>query len=202
MWIFLSMHWRKRSANEVVVYFIAHHHPSHAILTTLNVAALLFGRSDSAQHTESKQENIVAEYIPTEIDWVREQIELYESSGGKEGTTLKDTGLPCIIITHIGRKTGAIRKTALMRVKVGEGYVLIGSNGGSLKNPVWVSNFRAKPDVEIRDATDVSNMRIREVHDDAERKRLWQAGAEAFPPYNEYQAKTPRAIPIFIAEPV
>ena len=182
--------------------FLAYHHRFHATLIILDVAARLFGRFDRAKHTEFKQENIVAEYIPTEIDWVREQIELYESSGGKEGTTLKDTGLPCIIITHIGRKTGAIRKTALMRVKVGKGYVLVGSNGGSLKDPVWVSNFRAKPDVEIRDATAVSNMRIREVHDDAERKLLWQASAEAFPPYDEYQAKTPRAIPIFIAEPV
>jgi deazaflavin-dependent oxidoreductase (nitroreductase family) len=143
----------------------------------------------------------VTDYIPTSIDWVREQIELYERSGGTEGTTLRDTGLPCVIITHTGRKTGATRKTALMRVKVDDCYVLVGSNGGSPKDPVWVSNFRAKPDVEIRDKAELFKMRLREVHDDEERGRLWQAAREAFPPYDEYQAKTPRRIPVFIAEP-
>jgi F420H(2)-dependent quinone reductase len=142
----------------------------------------------------------MTKYIPTTIDWVREQVELYESSGGTEGTTLRDTGLPCIIVTHTGKITGAIRKTPLMRVKAGEGYVLIGSNGGSLENPVWVANFRANPDVEIRDATEVFKMRLREVHDDTERARLWAAGVKAFPTYDDYQAKTPREIPIFFAE--
>ena len=144
----------------------------------------------------------MAEYIPPTLDWVREQVELYEGSGGTEGTTLLDTGMPCIIVTHQGNQTGAIRKIPLMRVKVEDSYVLVGSMGGQPKNPVWVYNLRANPDVEIRDQTQVFSMRAREVLDDAERARLWQASAAAFPPYDEYQAKTTRKIPVFLAEPV
>ncbi len=144
----------------------------------------------------------MAEYIPPTLDWVREQVELYEGSGGTEGTTLRDTGLPCIIVTHVGNKSGGIRKIPLMRVAVDNNYVLIGSYGGREKNPVWVYNLRANPDVEIRDKTEVYKMRIREVTDDPERQRLWEAGAQAFPTYDEYQAKTSRKIPVFIAEPV
>ena len=141
-------------------------------------------------------------YIPPAIDWVREQVELYEGSGGVEGTTLRDTGLPCVIVTNTGNKTGAVRKTPLMRVKVSDGYVLIGSYGGRPKDPVWVHNLRANPDVDIRDKTEVFKMRVREVTEDPERARLWAASAQAFPPYDEYQAKTPRKIPVFIAEPM
>lgn len=144
----------------------------------------------------------MAEYIPPAIDWVRKQVELYESSGGTEGTRLPGSGLPCILVTHTGNKTGAIRKIALMRVKVDDGYVLVGSMGGQPKNPVWVYNLRANPLVEIRDETEVFSMRVREVFDDEERARLWQASAEAYPPYDEYQAKTTRKIPVFLAEPV
>ena len=144
----------------------------------------------------------MAEYIPPALAWVREQVELYESSGGAEGTTLMDTGLPCIIVTHVGNKTGAIRKIPLMRVKVENSYVLIGSMGGQPKNPVWVYNLRANPDVEIRDKTEVFNLRVREVTDAEERERLWDASAKAYPPYNDYQAKTSRRIPLFVAEPV
>jgi len=144
----------------------------------------------------------MAEYIPPSLDWVREQVEKYEGSDGTEGTTLLDTGLPCIIVTHTGNKSGGIRKIPLMRVKVDDGYVLVGSMGGQPKNPVWVYNLRANPDVEIRDATDVTKMRVREVTDDQERQCLWDASAEAYPPYNDYQAKTSRKIPVFLAEPV
>ena len=144
----------------------------------------------------------MAEYIPPAIDWVREQVELYEGSGGTKGTTLRDTGLPCIIVTHKGGKTGAIRKIPLMRVKVGEAYVLVGSYGGRPKNPVWVYNLRSHPDVEIRDETEVTKMRVREIKDDSERGPLWEASVAAFPPYAEYQAKTDRKIPVFVAEPV
>ena len=143
----------------------------------------------------------MAEYIPPTLDWVREQVEEYEGSGGTKGTTLRDTGLPCIIVTHTGNKSGAIRKIPLMRVKVDDRYVLVGSMGGRPKNPVWGYNLRANPDVEIRDATEVFKMRVREVEDDAERERLWQASAEAYPPYIEYQQKTTRKIPVFLAEP-
>ena len=144
----------------------------------------------------------MAKYIPPSLDWVRKQVELYEGSGGTEGTTLLDTGLPCILVTHKGNKSGAIRKIPLMRVKVDEGYVLVGSMGGQPRNPVWVYNLRAHRDVEIRDATHVHRMRVREVTDEAERRRLWDASVAAYPPYAEYQAKTTRRIPIFLAEPV
>ena len=143
----------------------------------------------------------MAEYIPSPVKWVRDQVELYESSGGTQGVSLMQTGLPCIIVTHKGNKTGAIRKTPLMRVKDGDSYVLVASQGGAPTNPVWVYNLRSDVDVEIRDATDVHTMRVREVHDDAERERVWALSVEAFPPYAEYQAKTSRKIPVFIAEP-
>ena len=142
----------------------------------------------------------MADYIPPTLDWVREQVESYESSNGTEGTTLRDTGMPCIIVTHTGNKTGGIRKIPLMRVEVDGSYVLVGSYGGRPKNPVWVYNIRANPDVEIRDKTEVFQMRVREVTEDPERQRLWGASAAAYPPYNEYQAKTDRKIPVFIAE--
>jgi deazaflavin-dependent oxidoreductase (nitroreductase family) len=132
---------------------------------------------------------------------VREQVELYESSGGTKGTTLRDTGLPVIIVTHTGNKTGAIRKTPLMRVKDGNSYVLIGSQGGAPKDPVWVHNLRNNPDVEIRDETVVQPMQVREVMDQAERSRLWDLSVAAFPPYAEYQERTDRRIPVFVAEP-
>ena len=144
----------------------------------------------------------MADYIPPTLDWVREQVESYEGSNGTEGTTLRDTGMPCIIVTHTGNKTGGIRKIPLMRVEVDESYVLVGSYGGRPKNPVWVYNIRANPDVEIRDKTEVFQMRVRELTEDPERQRLWGASAAAYPPYNEYQAKTDRKIPVFIAERV
>ena len=143
----------------------------------------------------------MAEYIPSTRDWVREQVELYEGSGGAEGTTLRDTGLPVIIVTNRGNQTGAIRKTPLMRVKDGDNYVLVGSQGGAPKNPVWVYNLRADASVEIRDETEVYAMRAREVEDDAERARLWDISVAAFPPYAEYQERTTRKIPVFVAEP-
>ncbi len=144
----------------------------------------------------------MADYIPPTLDWVREQVESYEGSNGTEGTTLRDTGMPCIIVTHTGNKTGGIRKIPLMRVEADGSYVLVGSYGGRPKNPVWVYNIRANPDVEIRDKTEVFQMRAREVTEDPERQRLWGASAAAYPPYNEYQAKTDRKIPVFIAERV
>ena len=144
----------------------------------------------------------MAQYIPSPRDWVREQVELYERSGGTQGTTLRDTGLPVIIVTHTGNKTGAIRKTPLMRVKDGAAYVLVGSQGGAPKNPEWVYNLRANPAIELRDRSEVSAMKAREVTDAAERARLWKLAVAAFPPYDDYQAKTTRRIPVFVAEPV
>ena len=144
----------------------------------------------------------MAEYIPSTSDWVREQVELYEGSGGREGTTLRDTGLPVIIVTNRGNRTGAIRKTPLMRVKDGNDYVLVGSKGGAPKHPVWVHNLRADGNVKIQDETEVYTMRVREVEDAEERGRLWDLAVEAFPPYGEYENLTTRKIPVFLAEPV
>ena len=143
----------------------------------------------------------MAEYIPSPRDWVREQVELYEKSGGTQGTTLRDTGLPVILVTHTGNKTGAIRKTPLMRVKDGGRYVLVGSQGGAPKDPEWVHNLRAEPNIELRDETVVRPMRTHEVKDKTERERLWKLAVAAYPPYADYQAKTTRQIPVFVAEP-
>jgi deazaflavin-dependent oxidoreductase (nitroreductase family) len=144
----------------------------------------------------------MSNYVPSPVQWVREQVELYESSGGTKGTTLRDTGLPVIIVTNTGNKTGSIRKTPLMRARDGNNYILVGSQGGAPKNPVWVYNLRANPRVEIRDETRVQSMKVREITDAAERSRLWKLAAQAFPPYDEYQRKTSRQIPVFLAEPV
>jgi deazaflavin-dependent oxidoreductase (nitroreductase family) len=143
----------------------------------------------------------MSQYIPSPVAWVREQVELYERTGGAEGTTLRDTGLPVIIVTNKGNKTGAVRKTPLMRVKDGDSYILVGSMGGAPKNPVWVYNLRENPEVEIRDKAEVTPMRVREVTDDAERARLWDLSVAAFKPYAAYQQRTSRKIPVFVAEP-
>lgn len=143
----------------------------------------------------------MAKYIPSPHDWVRDQVELYESSGGTKGTTRLDTGLPVVIVTHKGHKTGAIRKTPLMRVKDGHGYVLVGSQGGAPKDPAWVHNLRADPHIELRDETVVRPMHVREVKDATEKARLWKLAVAAYPPYADYQAKTKRQIPLFVAEP-
>ena len=144
----------------------------------------------------------MSEYIPSPRGWVAEQVELYEESGGTDGLTLRDTGLPVIIVTNRGRKTGAIRKTPLMRVVDGNNYILVASQGGAPKHPVWYHNLKAEPNVEIRDGINVQTMRVREVADAAERQRLWDIAVAAFPPYQEYQDKTVRVIPVFLAEPI
>ncbi|MEO8540096.1 MAG: nitroreductase family deazaflavin-dependent oxidoreductase [bacterium] len=142
----------------------------------------------------------MAEYKPSPVGWVRDQVELYERTNGAEGHTLRDTGMPVIIVTNTGNKTGDIRKTPLMRVADGSSYVLVGSMGGAPKNPVWVYNLRANPDVEIRDREVVQKMRVREVSDEAERARLWDLSVAAFPPYADYQKRTERKIPVFVAD--
>jgi deazaflavin-dependent oxidoreductase (nitroreductase family) len=142
------------------------------------------------------------EYVPSPSAWVAEQVELYESSGGTEGTTLLDTGLPVIIVTNRGWKTGAIRKTPLMRVADGKNYVLIASQGGAPKHPLWYHNLKADPNVQIQDKAEVYQMRVREVVDAEERKRLWKLAVEAYPPYQDYQERTDRVIPVLVAEPV
>ena len=141
-------------------------------------------------------------YKPSPRQWVADQVKTYEESGGTAGLTLRDTGLPVIIVTNRGRKTGAVRKTPLMRVVDGENYILVASQGGAPKHPQWYHNLKADPDVEIRDKTEVYAMRVREITDPAERERLWKIAVKAYPPYQEYQNKTNRLIPVFLAEPV
>jgi F420H(2)-dependent quinone reductase len=142
------------------------------------------------------------DYIPSPWQWVAEQVELYEKSGGTEGLTLRDTGLPVILVTHRGRKTGAVRKTPLMRVADGRNYILVASQGGAPKHPLWYHNLKANPDVEIRDRQEVYAMRVREVVDPTEREWLWKLAVDAYPPYQEYQARTKRLIPVLVAEPL
>ncbi len=142
------------------------------------------------------------EYIPSPAQWVRDQVEVYERTSGAEGTTLRESGMPVIIVTNTGNQTGAIRKTPLMRVRDGDNYVLVGSKGGAPEHPVWVYNLRANGAVEIRDIAEVTAMQVHEVHDEAERSRLWSIAIEAYPPYADYQERTDRKIPVFVAEPV
>ena len=144
----------------------------------------------------------MSEYIPSPRGWVAEQVELYEGSGGTDGLTLRDTGLPVIIVTNKGWKTGAVRKTPLMRVVDGNNYILVASQGGAPDHPRWYHNLKAEPNVEIRDEAEVRPMRVREVPVSAERQRLWDIAVQAFPPYQEYQDKTDRLIPVFLAESV
>ena len=141
----------------------------------------------------------MSKYIPSPLKYVRDQVELYEKSGGTEGTTMQ--GLPVVIITHRGWKTDAIRKTPLMTVKDGPNYVLIASQGGAPKHPLWYHNLKANPEVEIQDGPTLISMKVEEIEDPIERERLWALSVEAYPPYDEYQQKTDRLIPVFLATP-
>lgn len=142
----------------------------------------------------------MSKYIPSPSDWVAEQVRVYEESNGAQGTTLRDTNMPVIIVTNQGRKTGAIRKTPLMKVSDGDGYVLVASMGGAPKNPLWYHNLVENPEIEIRDFEKSLPMRARLIEDGAERARLWALAVAAYPPYEEYQERTERVIPIFRAE--
>jgi len=143
----------------------------------------------------------MSEYIPNPMDWVANQVERYESSGGTQGLTLRETGLPCIIVTNTGWKTGAIRKTPLMRVVDGDNYILVASWAGAPNHPLWYHNIKAEPNVEIRDETKVFSARVTEVMDAVERQRLWDIAEAAYDRYQEYQDKTNRMISVFVAEP-
>lgn len=139
------------------------------------------------------------EYTPPPADWVRKQVEEYESSGGQRGNTLLDTGLPVIIVTTRGNKTGKIRKTPLMRVEHDGEYALVGSQGGAPKDPVWVHNLRADPTaVMIQDGPEPFDAVVREVAG-GERETWWERAVAAYPPYADYQSWTDREIPVFVA---
>jgi deazaflavin-dependent oxidoreductase (nitroreductase family) len=140
------------------------------------------------------------EYAPSPRRWVRDQVELFESSGGTEGTTLMETGLPVVIVTNIGAKTGKVRKTPLMRVEHDGRYAAVASMGGAPKNPVWYYNLVANPRVELQDGQKRLEMIAREITG-AEKAEWWERAVAAYPPYAEYQQKTTRQIPVFVLEP-
>jgi deazaflavin-dependent oxidoreductase (nitroreductase family) len=143
---------------------------------------------------------IDGEYVPSTAAWVRNQVEEYEGSGGTSGTTLLDTGLPVVIVTNRGAKTGAVRKTPLMRVEHEGKYAAIGSKGGAPKNPVWVYNLRKNPQVVVQDGAETRELTAREVTGE-ERAAWWERAVAAYPPYAEYQQRTDRLIPVFVLEP-
>jgi deazaflavin-dependent oxidoreductase (nitroreductase family) len=138
-------------------------------------------------------------YEPSPVDWVRKQVEQFESSDGREGNTMKD--LPVIVLTTKGARTGNIRKSPLMRVEHDGKYLIVASLGGAPSHPVWYHNVVANPTVEIQDGATRQDMATRELDGD-EREVWWKRAVGAFPPYAEYQEKTSRVIPILICEPV
>jgi deazaflavin-dependent oxidoreductase (nitroreductase family) len=141
---------------------------------------------------------IDGEYEPSTAKWVRDQVELYEGSGGTEGSTLR--GMPVIILTTRGVKSGKVRKVPLMRVEHEGTYAIVASLGGAAKNPVWYYNVLADPQVEVRDGSRVVDLRAREVKGE-EKVAWWQRAVTAYPDYAEYQKKTDRVIPVFVLEP-
>jgi deazaflavin-dependent oxidoreductase (nitroreductase family) len=134
------------------------------------------------------------EYAPSTSDWARKQAEQYEQSGGTIAGDLR--GLPVIVLTSVGAKSGKLRKTALMRVEHDGEYLAVASRGGAPENPVWVYNLRNSPRVELQDGAEKHDYDARELDGD-ERARWWERAVEAFPNYAEYQLKTNRLIPIF-----
>jgi deazaflavin-dependent oxidoreductase (nitroreductase family) len=139
-------------------------------------------------------------YEPSTQGWVRDQVELYEKSGGTRGTTLRDTGLPVVIITNRGISSGKVRKTPVMRVEHDGRYAAVASRGGAPDHPAWYHNLRANPHVELQDGPSQQEMVAREVSG-SERAQWWERAVAAYPPYAEYQQKTTRQIPVFVLEP-
>ncbi len=139
-----------------------------------------------------------SEYEPSPAQWVRDQVAEYEASGGQRASTLRDTGLPVVIVTTRGNKTGKVRKMALMRVEHDGEYALVASKGGAPDHPVWYYNLRADPAVMLQDGPEPFAAEVRELDGD-ERALWWDRAVAAYPPYAEYQAKTSRKIPVFLA---
>src|ERR1700742_1703658 len=137
---------------------------------------------------------------PAPADWVREQIETWERSGGTEGTTLRDTGMPVVIVVNRGAVSGKLHRTPLMRVEHGGDYLAVGSKGGAPKNPAWVANLRCDTRVEGWDGPVRADYVAREIEGD-ERAQWWERAVAAYPPYADYQQRTDRLIPVFVLEP-
>jgi F420H(2)-dependent quinone reductase len=144
---------------------------------------------------------IEGEYAPSTRDWVRDQVEAYERSGGREANTLRETGIPIVVVTMKGRSTGLVRKIGLMRVEHDGQYAFVASVGGAPKNPDWYLNLLADPDnVMIQDGPEPFAVKVREVTGD-DRAVWWDRSVEVFPTYAEYAAKTERTIPVLVASP-
>ena len=140
------------------------------------------------------------EYEPSAADWVREQVERYEATGGREANTLRDTGLPIVIVSTRGVKSGKVRKLGLMRVEHEGVYAMVGSQGGAPTDPAWVGNLRAHPDqVTLQDGPEPWDGVAREITGE-ERAVWWERSVAAFPNYADYQEKTDREIPVFLFE--
>jgi deazaflavin-dependent oxidoreductase (nitroreductase family) len=142
--------------------------------------------------------SISGEYEPSAMSWVADQVAEYEASGGQRANTLRDTGIPIVVVTMRGRASGKVRKIGLMRVEHDGEYALIGSFGGRPDNPVWVNNLIADPHVQIQDGPEPYSYDVREVFGD-ERDEWFQRGVAVFPTYADYQARTERVIPVFVA---
>ncbi|WP_344005294.1 nitroreductase family deazaflavin-dependent oxidoreductase [Streptomyces thermocarboxydovorans] len=141
------------------------------------------------------------EYEPSPSRWVREQVELYERSGGTQGTTLQGTDYPVVVLTSRGAKSGKLRKTPVMRIEHEGRYAAVASLGGAPKHPVWYFNLKAHPHVELQDGPVKRDMTAREVTGE-EKAEWWKRAVAAYPPYADYQKKTDREIPVFVLEPV
>ncbi|MFJ5262217.1 nitroreductase family deazaflavin-dependent oxidoreductase [Streptomyces sp. NPDC088387] len=140
------------------------------------------------------------EYEPSPSKRARDQVALYEESGGTEGTEHLETGLPVVILTTLGAKSGKLRKTPLMRVEHNGRYAVVASLGGAPKHPVWYFNVKAEPHVELQDGPVKRDMVAREVSG-AEREEWWRRSVDAYPPYADYAVKTDRLMPVFVVEP-
>ena len=144
---------------------------------------------------------ITGEYEPSASAWVADQVAEYEASGGTRANTLRDTGLPVVIVTMIGAKTGKVRKIGLMRVEHDGEYALVASKGGHPQNPGWYANLVADPRVMIQDGPEPLDYVVREVQG-TERQKWWDRAVAAFPTYTAYAEKTDRLIPVLVASPV
>lgn len=137
------------------------------------------------------------DYEPSPAAWVRHQVETYERTDGREGNTLKDTGLPIVVVTMRGHRSGKIRKTPVMRVEHDGSYAIVASKGGAPDNPKWYFNLKANPDVRLQDGVRVLDVSVREVSG-PERDQWWERAVAAYPPYADYQKNTRRQIPVFV----
>lgn len=142
---------------------------------------------------------LTGEYEPSTSEWARNQAERYEATGGAEGGDMR--GMPVIVLTTVGAKTGKLRKTALMRVEHEGVYAVVASLGGAPKHPVWYFNIVKHPHVELQDGSERRDYLAREVTGD-EKAAWWQRAVAAYPPYDDYQASTERQIPVFVLEPM